>query len=248
MKRTITAALGLLLVAGCASSPTGDIAAVTAPPTSASFAPLLQYPDRLQPLGDTGALSWRDAALDVRKFDAILVERIRVKLANESAPIDPAEIKSLTDYFHQALVKAVQPAYRAVERAGPGVLRVRITLVDLVGTNTAMSVVVLATPYATIPDLVSGAAGGEGVGSAPYLGRTGITAQFIDGATNRVVAEYVDVQFGRKYVLDTNKGVGAAITSGAQDYLNAYSKWAYAKQAFDGWAAQLRARLDALRG
>jgi hypothetical protein len=86
------------------------------------------------------------------------------------------------------------------------------------------------------------------VGSAPYLGRTGIAAQFIDSKTSRVIAEYVDTQVGRKYVVDTSKGVGNAITTGFSDYAKAYSTWAYAQQAFDGWAQQFRTRLDQAHG
>ena len=111
-----------------------------------------------------------------------------------------------------------------------------------------MSVVTLVVPYATVADVASGAAAGGPVGSAPYLGRTGIAAQFIDGQTGRVIAEYADTQVGRKYVVDTSKGVGSAITTGVSDYAKAYSTWAYAKQAFDGWARQFRARLDQAHG
>lgn len=71
--------------------------------------------------------------------------------------------------------------------------------------------------------------------------------KFIDGGTNQVVAEYAETQFGRKYVVDTNKGVSTAVTTGVTGYLDAYSTWACAKQAFDQWAAQFRTRIDALR-
>ena len=38
---------------------------------------------------------------------------------------------------------------------------------------------------------------------------------------------------------------GAAAMAGlATNYLDSYSTWAYAKQAFDQWAAQFRTRLD----
>jgi hypothetical protein len=63
-----------------------------------------------------------------------------------------------------------------------------------------------------------------------------------------VIAEYADTQVGRKYVVDTSKGVGSAITTGFSDYAKAYSTWAYARQAFDGWAQQFRARLDQIHG
>ncbi len=61
-------------------------------------------------------------------------------------------------------------------------------------------------------------------------------------------AEYADTQVGRKYVVDTSKGVGNAINTGVSDYARAYSTWAYAQQTFDGWAQQFRARLDQAHG
>jgi hypothetical protein len=236
------------LLSGCASGPQGSSSLSVASPSVASLGKVLTYPDRLQPVGADGAQRWSDPAVDFRAYTSVLIENIRVKLDAESSAVDPTALKSLTDYFHQSLVKSLQPPYAVVDKTGAGVLRVRITLVDLVSTKAEMSVVVLATPYATIPDLISGSATGGPIGSAPYLGRTGIAAEFIDGATNKVVAEYVDLQFGRKYVLDTNKGVSAAVTTGVTDYLSAYSTWAYAKQAFDLWSQQFRQRLDEING
>ncbi len=233
-----------LLAAGCAGTPTSPSNPMPAPPPASSYAPLLTYPDRLQPVGDGGAMRWVAPGLDVRRYDGILIERIRVKLNADSSSVDPSDLKMLTDYFRQAVVGAIQPPYRVVDKTGPGVLRVRATLVDLFSTKAAMSLVVLATPYATVPDLLSGSATGGPVGSAPYLGRTGIAVEFVDGGTGQVVAEFVDLKFGRKYVLDTQKGASAAVTTATTDYLDAYSSWAYAKQAFDAWAAQFRRALD----
>ena len=39
-----------------------------------------------------------------------------------------------------------------------------------------------------------------------------------------------------------------AVSSAATNYLDAYSTWAYAKQAFDQWAAQFRTRLAQING
>ena len=143
-----------------------------------------------------------------------------------------------------AIVKALDPPYRLVDQSAPGVLRIRITLVDLVSTKPAMSVVVLLTPFATLPDLASGPATGRPAGSAPYLGRSAIAVEFIDGETNAVIAEYAETRFGRKYVVDTSKGGNQAMAGLATNYLDSYSTWAYAKQAFDQWAVQFRTRLD----
>ena len=189
-----------------------------------------------------------DPAVDFRKYDRVLIERIRVNLDADSSSVDPAELKALTDYFHQALVNALQPRYPVVDKPAPNVLRVRITMVNLVSTKPEMSLVVLVTPYATLPDLALSAASGGPSGSAPYLGRTGIAAEFIDGGTNALVAEYAEEDFGRKFVLDDKGDVSATVTKTVDGYVKSFSTWAYAKQAMDRWAQQFRSRLDAANG
>ena len=240
--------LAIAVLTGCASTPEGDALSPAAAPSVASLTRDLTYPDRLEPVGTEGARRWTDPAVDFRIYDRILIEGIRVRLDADSPAVDAATLKSLTDYFHQGLVKALQPQYAIVDKVGAGVLRMRITLVDLVATKPEVSVVVLVTPYATIPDLASAVASGRPAGSPPYLGRTGIAAEFIDGATDQVVAQYVDRQFGRKYVLDANQGVGSAASRGVTGYINSFSAWAYAKQAFDQWSLDFRQRLDELSG
>ena len=236
-----------LLLAACATSP--DLSEQVPPPSA--YAGFLAHPDRLQPVpGESGAYRWIDPDAKLAQYNQILLERIQVQLASDAEykAVDPTDLKTLTDYFQQSIAKALGNAYPIITKPGPGVLRARITIVDLVPTKPEMSVVALVVPYATVADVASGAATGGPVGSAPYLGRTGIAAQFIDSQTNRVIAEYADTQVGRKYVVDTSKGVGGAITTGFSDYAKAYSTWAYARQAFDGWAQQFRARLDQAHG
>src|SRR6266550_4631853 len=242
-RMTIACALCAAVLSGCATTPpaatSGD------PPKADRYAKALSFPDRLRPNADaSGAMSWTDASVDFRQYNRILIERIRVDLYSESSSVDPNDLKALVDYFHHAIVKALDPPYRLVDQSAPRVLRIRVTLVDLVSTKPAMSVVVLLTPFATLPDLASGPATGRPAGSAPYLGRSAIAVEFIDGETNAVVSEYAETSFGRKYVIDSSKGANLAMTALATNYLDSYSTWAYAKQAFDQWAAQFRTRLD----
>ncbi len=238
------------LLAGCAGTPTtAPVRYDSTTSVPAIYAGAVSYPERLRPVpGDAGAWRWRDPDVDFRQYQALLVERIRIKLDAASPAADPNELKALTDYFHAAIDRAVAPPYAIAREPGRGVLRVRITIVDLLATNPEVSVVVLLTPYATIPDMLSSAATGRPAGAAPYLGRTGIAVQFIDGATDRVVAEFADVQFGRKYDVNATGSVTSAVTSGVTNYLDAYSTWAYTQQAFDRWSLQLRRRLDQING
>jgi hypothetical protein len=245
--RTVAAFCFAVSLFGCASSPSGgDKSAATA---SLNYGSALTYPERLQPTGDaSGAMRWKDSAVDFRKYDKILVERIRAQPAADSASVAPDDLMALTEYFHQSLVKALDPSYGVVQGTGRGVLRVRITILDLVATKPEVSVLVLVVPYAGLADLAAGAASGRLVGASPYLGKTAIAVEFIDGETSAVVAEYAETRSGRKFVLDNSQGAAPGGGDVAKNYLKAYSTWAYANQAFDGWAQQFRTRLNEING
>jgi hypothetical protein len=125
-----------------------------------------------------------DSAVDFKQYDKILLERIRVyfKEDSEHKEIDPEKLKMLTDYFHEAIVRELGDAYPLVKKPGPGVLRTRIAITELIPAKPAVSVIVLVTPYATVADLASGAATDRGVGSPPYLGDTAVEIEVLDAA------------------------------------------------------------------
>ena len=237
----------LLLTAASASMPAWGQAATKAkaPPSTQAYRSILTYPERMKPVGADGyTFEWIDSATDFTRYKRVAIERIRVRLDPNSSSVDPTELKALTDYFHQALTNALEPKYPVVNEVGADVLRVRITLVDLKATKPAVSLAVLVVPYATVPDMAVSAASGGPQGSAPYLGRTGIAVEFIDGGSSEIVGQFADTNFGRKFVLE--KGDAAKTVSKSVDgYAKSFSTWAYAQQAFDGWAQLFRQRLDA---
>lgn len=216
-----------------------------------SYTDVLAHPHRLEAVpGEEGARRWLEPGVDFGRYDKILLERIQVRIADDAQyrAVDPTDLKTLVDYFHGAIVRALGDAYPIVERPDRGVLRVRTVIYDLVPTKPEISVAALVVPYATVLDLASGEVSGRPLGSAPYLGRTGIAVQLLDGESGRIVGEYADDRPGRKYDIDTRDGVTGAVTEGVSDYLRSYSTWAYAQQAFDHWAALFRQRLDVVHG
>ena len=122
----------------------------------------------------------------------MLVSRIVVSLAppkgqkeGEVKIIDPNDLKTLTDYFHAALVKALKPEMQVVDKAGPGVVVIRVALTDLVPTTVTDSLAGTLIPYGFVAEAGSGVATGRPAGSTPYLGETGMEMQFRDGANGR---------------------------------------------------------------
>ena len=251
--RVMIGLVGAALAAGCASTDSllGSGAGVTASdPTRLTQSGFLSDYARLKPVSwADGIQCWRDSRLDAKKFDKVMIARMTVSLKpDQQQGIDPTDLKTLTDYFHDALVKALSPQMRVVDKPGPGVLVLRIALTNLVPTGVGESVVGTVVPYAFVAEAGSGVATGRPAGSTPYMGETGMEMQFRDGATNAVLGECRDTEIGRKYAADLDTGATGAAQTWASGYLNSFQSWAYARNAFDKWAALTAKRLAELRG
>jgi hypothetical protein len=243
-----------VLAAGCASNDAslfGSGTGVTASdPTRLTQSGFLSDYKRLAPVSwEEGIQCWRRPDIDMKKFDKVLISRMTVTLKpGQQQGIDPADLKTLTDYFHASMVKALKPQMQVVDKAGPGVIVLRIALTNLVPTGVAESVTGTLIPYAFIAEAGSGVATGRPAGSTPYMGETGVEMQFRDGATGTVLAECRDTQIGRKYAAELDAGAANAAQTWASGYVNSFQSWAYARNAFDKWSMLTAQRLAALRG
>ncbi len=211
---------------------------------------------RLKPVSALDGIEcWRDPRFDAKQFDKVMVSRIVVSLAapkagkeGEQKTVDPSDLKTLTDYFHDSLVKALKPQMQVVDKTGPGVVVIRIALTDLVPTTVTDSLAGTLVPYAFIAEAGSGVATGRPAGSTPYMGETGMEMQFRDGASGAILAECRDTEIGRKYAADVNGSTVGAAQTWASGYMNSFQAWSYAKNAFDKWSMLLARRLAELRG
>lgn len=246
-----------VLSGGCTSTQSMDSAVmgsgtgVTASdPTRLTKSGFLSDYGRLKPVTwAEGIQCWRAPSFVGKQYDKVLISRITVKLkAGQMEGIDPTDLKILTDYFYQSLVKALKPQMQIVNKPGKGVLVMRIALTDLVPTKVADSVTGTVVPYAFIAEAGSGVATGRPAGSTPYLGETGMEMQFRDGGSNTIVGECRDTEIGRKYAADLDSGAVGAAQTWASGYLNSFQSWSYAKNAFDKWSALTAERLAKLRG
>ena len=227
------------LSAGCASTSTSDTE-----PMNTGF--LSDYAKLEPDTEDPGARIYLKTGVDWKRYNKVMLDRIQIWLKDDAdyKGIDPAQLKELTDYFQQAIVKALEPTYPVVTQPGPDVLRVRVAITDLIPTKPEISVATLVVPFGSAADIALGAA----AGGTPYLGQTAIEAEFLDSRTNQVLAAYVDREIGKKYDIDLSQGVVSGVEQGVSSYTKAYSTWAYAEAAFDDWAGRLRKRLDEAHG
>jgi hypothetical protein len=205
---------------------------------------------RLKPVKDGDAKEYIDPSVDFKKYNKVLLDRIMVwyKEDAEHKGIDPTQLKILTDYYYEAILRELGEAYPVVNKPGPDVMRVRIAITELVPSRPEMSVVMLVVPYATVADLASGAATQEGdIGGAVYLGETAVEVDVLDSETNSQIAAYIEKRLPKKYNVDASEGTTEAVKTYSKSYFDAYTEWNYAKAAFDYWAELMRKRLDELR-
>lgn len=231
---------------GCAST------SKPAPAPAKTYSGLVTHPEMLHPSpGVPGGFGWTAPNANMKQYNKVLLDRILVKFDEKSKhkQVDPVTLAGLVEFFRKAIVQALEPQYAVVDKPGPGVLRVQITLFDLVPTNVTESVAVQAVPFGIggVGEIIMGETDGKGFGSAPYLGHTGIVLELLDSQTNKVIGEFADTQFGKQYVIDMNKGMSASMKEGTDAYFKGFSTWGYAKEAFSQWAQFFRKRLDQLR-
>jgi len=238
-------------LSGCAGPGGGaDVVASENAKDKVASVGFLSDPGRLKATsGSGGMLCWRQLGVDWKRYDKVMIERIQVYLkpSAQQRPVDPSDLKTLIDYFHGALVRDLAPQVQIVNTPGPGVLRVKLALTALVPTNTVESLAGTAVPYGFVAEIGSGAATGRPAGSTPYMGQTGLEAQFRDGATGNVVGECADTEIGLKYAADLNKGASTAAQAWLDGYVSSFQSWTYAQDAFNKWSAQFARRFSDLR-
>jgi len=152
----------------------------------------------------------------------------------------------LADYFHAAIVKAVEVAYAVVREPGPDVLRLRVAITDLVPNQPEASVITLAVPFAWVGETALGAAKGH-FGRSPFLGEATVEMEALDSMSHKQLGAYIETRIGKKYDIDLDSGIGKAVEKGMDSYMRAYETWAYTRQSMDHWAPLIRERLDAAR-
>ncbi len=177
------------------------------------------------------------------KYNQLLVDRIKIWFKDDAdyKGIDPEELKMLTDYFYEAIEKAVADAYPMVAKPGPDVLRLRIAVTDLVPNKPEASVTSLVVPFLWAGEASAGAVSGD-AGATPFTGEATVELEALDSVSSKQLAAYIETRTGKKY--NWTNGVSEGVSS----YIKAYSKWEYTKQAIDSWAQLLRKRLDEVHG
>lgn len=248
------AMLGAALMSGHAFADTeasankssGEAVTVTDPRLLTRTGFLSNY-ERLKPtIKGSGIECWRDAGVNVKKYNKVMISRILVSLKpkdGENVAVDPSDLKKLTDYFNDALVKSLKPQMAVVTAPAPGTIVIAVALTSLKPTDVKRSVAGTLIPFGFVAEAGSGVATGGPAGSTPYLGETGMEMQFLDATSGAVLGECRDTTVGRKYAAEMDS---SAVDTWANGYMNSFQSWSYAKNAFDKWSMLVAQRFKEL--
>ena len=155
-------------------------------------------------------------------YNKILMDHVVFYLAKDSdyKGIQTDELNELAKLFHQAFIDELAGSYEMVKKPGPGVLRIRTALTDLVPSKPGLSGVTTIIPIGLAVSLMKSSAGGGHTG----VGNASVEAEFLDSVTNERLAVAIDTRLG--------------------DKLEGLTKWGAVKGAFEFWAKRLHVWLD----
>jgi hypothetical protein len=217
--KTMLLALPLALVCGC-SKPVAT--GVKRMPAGQEYSGFLSDYSKLKPnpnFENTVSFVRDDPAKNIHKYVAVIVDPVELYVATNADPsaIPDRGRAALADYFQTAITKAVEDAFPVVKEPGPLVLRLRSALI---GVDVG-------------PEGDASAKSEDGaLQRAVNIGKVGVEMEMVDSETGEQIVAAVDRQ---------NLGDGAMVAS---DHFSREQKFRAAVEAFDGWAARLRAFLD----
>jgi hypothetical protein len=162
-------------------------------------------------------------------YDEIMLEHVVFFLKGDAQyrGIQADEVTDLSDAFHDAIVEALSGPYSFTDEPGPGVMRMRMAITDLVPSKPASGTITTVVPVGLAASHIKKAATGSHIG----IGEVAIEAELLDSQTDEVLGAVIDRQTGKKFKVDKT-----------------FTKWGHAKEAFKLWAQTLRKRLNMLSG
>ncbi|MNZ32151.1 hypothetical protein D3C78_494730 [compost metagenome] len=162
-------------------------------------------------------MRWIQPGVDASRFTSVYVEPSQFYPQPQPTEKIPAStLQGITQYYDQALKTQLSKALPLASGPGPGVLVVRPAITAVSASTQGLR------PYEVIPIALVAAGVSAATGIRDQDTSIATEAAFIDGSTNKVVAEVV------------RKGAGAELENSSQ-----VMQPADARAVLDGWAADM---------
>ena len=176
-------------------------------------------PDPDQP----GAKIYRKAGADLKPYTKIMIVPIEVAFNPKSSvtSFSPDELKAITDTFYTVIVQELEPDYPVVNKAGTGVLMVRLGITNIDMQNKKRSLLGY-TPMGFAATTLANLAG-----LRVQLNDAVLEAEMTDSVSGEVLGLLVDEQ--------ADRSAGGEVS------------WEAIGQRLSFYAKRFRSRLDAIR-
>lgn len=162
-------------------------------------------------------------------YDKIIVDHITFffKEGADYKGIHPDELTELSQYFHKAFLKTLSRAYSFTDKPGPGTMRLRLAITDLVPGKPVSGTMTTVVPFGLAASFVKKGVTGSHIGMGEISGE----AELVDSQTGEMLAAAIDKKVGQKHKLGKT-----------------FTKWGQVETICNDWAENFSKRLDKLSG
>jgi hypothetical protein len=230
--RLATAALSLgILAQGCSETVEERPALVNQMESGKAPASLTGFfgadYSKLRPGGEgKAALVYINPNANWGQYNKILLEPVEFWDSAHST-IPPSDQQALTTYGYNQLKQDLQQHFTMVDRRGPGVMVLRVALIDATAATPGLRSVSVVIPQVQLLNRLQSL----GTGSYAFAGSAEGEMKLTDATTGELLAAAVDKRAG-----------GVALSTAAQ------WKWGDAQNAMNYWARRITDRLLELQG
>jgi hypothetical protein len=158
-------------------------------------------------------------------YNKVMIEPVEFWDAADSS-VSPADQQMLTGYFYNKLKENLQKDFTVVDQPGPGVLVLRVALINAAGATPGLRSISVVIPQARILNGVQELA----TGSYAFVGGAEAEIKVTDGQSGQLLAASADKRQG-----------GMALSTAAQ------WKWGDAESVMDYWAQKIAERAHQLQ-
>ena len=210
----------LLLLAGCAANepPPPEQIEVMRP------RPALLADHAQMKAGPEGSelLYYQDLDAESSRYGSIIIEPVTLWCGDMTLDIAPEDQLVLSEYMYQVLTQHLGHDFTIVDQPGPGVMRLRISVIDFGRAPTGMHTVSTVPPPAALLEAVKQLS----AGAYSFTGAAESEGEITDSVTGARLLAWIDRRIG-----------GGSHKPAAQ------WQWGDAHAAIDYWAETLSARL-----
>lgn len=167
-------------------------------------------------------LYYQDLDAESSRYGKIIIEPVTLWCGDMTLDISPEDQFVLSEYMYEVLKQHLGREFAIVDQPGPGVMRLRITVIDPGRATTGMHTVSVSPPPAQLLEVVKQLS----AGAYSFTGAAESDGEVVDSITGERLLAWIDGRVG-----------------GGSRKMPAQWQWGDAHAAIDYWAETLSARL-----